>query len=43
MDLFKQNKIIVNAGKFQAAILNKKESEAKYKLTIDNKDIESNN
>ena len=38
---FKQNEIIVNADKFQAIILNKKESEAKYKLTIDNNDIES--
>ena len=33
---FKQNEMIVNADKFQAIILNKKESEAKYKLTIDN-------
>ena len=33
--------MIVNADKFQAIILNKKESEAKYKLTIDNNDIES--
>ena len=38
---FKQSEIIVNADKFQAIILNKKESEAKYKLTIDNNDIES--
>ena len=38
---FKQNEMIVNADKFQAIILNKKESEAKYKLTIDNNDIES--
>ena len=38
---FKQNKIIVNADKFQAMILNKKESEAKYKTIIDNNDIES--
>ena len=38
---FKQNEMIVNAAKFQATILNKKESEAKYKLTIDNHDIES--
>ena len=38
---FKQNGIIVNADKFQAIILNKKEGEAKYKLTIDNNDIES--
>ena len=37
----KQNELIVNADKFQAIILNKKESEAKYKLTIDNNDIES--
>ena len=36
---FKQNEMIVNANKFQAIILNKKESEAKYKLTIDNNDI----
>ena len=33
--------MIVNAVKFQAIILYKKESEAKYKLTIDNNDIES--
>ena len=38
---FKQIKTIVNAEKFQAIIVNKKESEAKYKLTIDNNDIES--
>ena len=38
---FKQNEIIVNADKFQAIISNKKESEAKYKLTINSKDIES--
>ena len=36
VDWFKQNEII-----FQAIILNKKESEAKYKLTIDNSNIES--
>ena len=33
--------MIVKADKFQAVILNKKESEANYKLTIDNNDIES--
>ena len=33
--------MIVHADKFQAIILNKNESEAKYKLTIDNNDIES--
>ena len=38
---FKQKEMITNADKFQAIILNKKESEAKYKLTIDNNDIES--
>ena len=38
---FKQNEMIVNADRFQAIILNKKESEAKYKLAIDNNDIES--
>ena len=38
---FKQNRMIVNADTFQAIILNKKESEAKYKLSIDNNDIES--
>ena len=37
----KQNEMIVNADRFQATILNKKESEAKYKLTIDNNDTES--
>ena len=41
MGWFKQNKMLVNAGKFQAIILSKKESEAKYKLTVDNNDIES--
>ena len=38
---FNQNEMIVNADKFQAIILNEKVSEAKYKLTIDNNDIES--
>ena len=38
---FKQNELIVNADTFQAIILNKKESEAKEKRTIDNNDIES--
>ena len=38
---FKQNEMIANAVKFQAIILNKKESETKDKLTIDNNDIES--
>ena len=33
--------MMVNADKFQAIILNKKEREAKYKLAIDNDDIES--
>ena len=33
--------MIVNSDKFQTIILNKKESEANYKLTIDNNDIES--
>ena len=33
--------MIVNADKFQAIILNKKESEAKYTLNIDNNNIES--
>ena len=32
--------MIVKADKFQAVILNKKEREANYKLTIDNNDIE---
>ena len=36
---FKQNEMIVNAGKFQALVLNKK-SEAKYNLTLDNNDTE---
>ena len=39
---FKQKETIVNTDKFQAIILNIKESEAKYKLTIDNNDIECN-
>ena len=38
---FKQNEMIVNADKFQAIILNKREGHAKYKLIIDNNDIES--
>ena len=38
---FQQNEMIVNAEKFEVIILNKKECEAKYKLTIDNTDIES--
>ena len=38
---FKQNKMIVNANKFQDMISNKKESEVKCKLTVDNIDIES--
>ena len=29
--------MIVDADKFKAIVLNKKESEAKYKLTIDNR------
>ena len=33
--------MIVNADKFQAIILNKKESEAKYQLLIDNGNIKS--
>ena len=36
---FKKNKMIANVDKVQAIILNKKESKAKYKLTIDNKDV----
>ena len=31
----------VHADKFQAIILTKKESEAKYKMSIDNNDVES--
>ena len=38
---FKQNEMIVNAETFRAIILNKKESEAKYELILDNNDIES--
>ena len=38
---FRQNEMIVNAVKFQATILNKKENKVKYKLTVDNNDIES--
>ena len=38
---FKENTMIDNAYKFQVIILNKKESEAKYKLTIDNNDTKS--
>ena len=41
VSFFKQNEIIVNAGRFQVITLNKKESETKYKLTIDNNNIES--
>ena len=37
---FKKNEMIVKTDKFQAVILNKKESQANYKLTIDNNDIE---
>ena len=33
--------MIVNADKFQAIILDEKESEAKYKLSLDNNDIKS--
>ena len=33
--------MIVNADTFQAIILNEIESEAKFKMTIDNNDIES--
>ena len=36
---FKQIETIVNADKFRAIILNKKESEAKYRQTMDNNDI----
>ena len=38
---FKHKKIIVYADKFQAMILNKKENEGRYKLTMENNDIES--
>ena len=38
---FKKSEMIVNADKFQTIILNKNESETKYKLTTDNNDIES--
>ena len=38
---FKQSEMIVNADRFKAMILNKKESEAKYKLAIDNNNIGS--
>ena len=38
---FKRNEKIVNADEFQAIILNKKEGEAKYKLTLDNNDTQS--
>ena len=34
---FKQNQMIVDADKFKAIVLNKNESEAEYKLTIDNR------
>ena len=34
--------MLVNTDKFRAIILNKKESDAKYKPTTDNNDIESN-
>ena len=37
----KKNAMIDNAYKFQVIILNEKESEAKYKLTIDNNDTKS--
>ena len=33
--------MIVNADKFQVIFLNKKESQARYKLIINNKDTES--
>ena len=33
--------MIVNANNFQAIILNKKDNHVKYKLTLDNNDIES--
>ena len=35
------NKTIINVDKFRATISNKKESEAKYKVTIDNTDTVS--
>ena len=38
---FKQNEMIVNADRFQAIILHKKENEAECNLTIDNNNIES--
>ena len=38
---FKQNKIIFSAAKFQVAVLNKKECEAKYKSPMDSIDIGS--
>ena len=35
MGWFRKNEIVVNSGKFQAIIINRKEVQAKHKLIID--------
>ena len=40
---FRKNEIVVNSGKFQATVLNRKEAQATHKLIIDNKDFKTTN
>ena len=41
--MVKENEIVVNSDKFQAIILNRKETQATHKLIIDNKEIKTTN
>ena len=43
MGWFRKNEMVVNSDKFQAIILNRKETQAIHKLIIDNKEIKSTN
>ena len=40
---FRENEMVVNSGKFQAIIVNRKEEQAAHKLIIDNKEIKTTN
>ena len=40
---FRKNEMVVNSDKFQAIILNRKETQAIHKLIIDNKEIKTTN
>ena len=43
MGWFKNNELVVNSDKFQAIILNRKETQAIQKLIIDNKEVKTTN